>query len=239
MYFGLLLIEIVALIVTMNVLDPTVTSFVEYDATIGNSYKGDSTIPYFVAILVPLVSLLISFVALEVLLAKHSCSYSLSKSLSTAIAFFLDFVGTGVVTGILTEVTKNLVGRYRPDWLSRCNPDIVNPVSIDGFGEPASDNPACDTDLSDSKMNDGRKSFPSGHASTAFSLGLFVCGYCLWHVAYQQRQILQSIKKKGSARSYSFIRACIFLWILFQIGWAWCATSLKKHYSIIILLIIG
>lgn len=226
MYFGLLLVEIVALIVTMTTLDPTVTSFVEYDATISNSYKGDSTIPYFVAILVPLISLLISFVALEIVLAKHSSTWSLTMSLATSIAFFLDFVGAGVITGILTEVTKNLVGRYRPDWLSRCNPDIVNPVSINGFGEPADDNPACDSTLPESKINDGRKSFPSGHASTAFTLGLFVSGYCLWHMAYQQRKIMQSIKKKAFARSYSFIRACIFLWVLCQLGWAW-----YEHYS--------
>lgn len=185
-----------------------------YDATISFSYQVDSTIPYYVAILVPLFSLLLSFVILEYSLARLKSS-GVTQAIGISIVFFLDFVGAGVVTGLLTEVTKNLVGRYRPDWLSRCLPEIDNPVSISGFGLSAEDNPACTSNLSESKMRDGMKSFPSGHASTAFGLGIFVSGYCAWIL----------VCRWGQHRKRSLIYRCgrqlLFFWILCQIGWAW------------------
>ena len=209
-----LLLEIVALIIVSSVSNPTDNSFLTYDATISFSYQVDSTIPYYVAILVPLISLLLSFVVLELLLWHVGLGLGQQDSMTLCVLYFLDFVGAGVVTGLLTEITKNIVGRYRPDWLSRCQPEISNPVNISGFGLPSSDNPACTSDLSSSKMNDGRKSFPSGHASTSFCLGLFVCGYCV--------SVLKRLSKlESTSMRASLSMQLIFLWILFQISWAW------------------
>lgn len=209
-----LVVEIVGLIIVGATLNPSTTSFVTYDATISLSYNDDSTIPYYVAILVPLFSLLLSFIIIESCLARLK-SAGVTQAVGVGIIFFLDFVGAGVVNGLITEVTKNLVGRYRPDWLSRCQPEIDNPVAISGFGLSAEDNPTCRSDLPDGKIRDGMKSFPSGHASTAFSLGIFVSGYCIWVLVCRWGQ-----HRKGSL-VYLCGRQLLFLWILCQIGWAW------------------
>ncbi|KAI0255902.1 lipid phosphate phosphatase 1 [Lactifluus subvellereus] len=53
---------------------------------------------------------------------------------------------------LITETLKNRVGRLRPDFLARCQWDPLQH--------------ACTGDVN--KILDGRKSFPSGHSSTAF-----------------------------------------------------------------------
>ncbi|KAH9975967.1 lipid phosphate phosphatase 1 [Lactifluus volemus] len=68
------------------------------------------------------------------------------------------------VTHLITEALKNRIGRLRPDFLARCQWDPLERI--------------CTGDVSD--ILDGRKSFPSGHSSTAFVgmtfLSLFLAG---------------------------------------------------------------
>ncbi|PCH36340.1 acid phosphatase/Vanadium-dependent haloperoxidase [Wolfiporia cocos MD-104 SS10] len=59
---------------------------------------------------------------------------------------------------VITEVLKNRVGRLRPDFLSRCEWDKTLK--------------SCTGDVVD--ILDGRRSFPSGHSSTAFSGMMFL-----------------------------------------------------------------
>lgn len=73
------------------------------------------------------------------------------------------------LTDVITNILKNFTGRLRPDFLARCNP-FIN----------ASGQAVCQqTKLS--FVWEGRKSFPSGHASTSFAgLGLlswFILGF--------------------------------------------------------------
>ena len=67
-----------------------------------------------------------------------------------------------VLTAFITDVFKNAVGRPRPDLLDRCQPkagtELVKLVGIE----------VC-TQTNQSKLQDGWRSFPSGHASFAFS----------------------------------------------------------------------
>ncbi|KAL1758161.1 phosphatidic acid phosphatase type 2/haloperoxidase [Schizophyllum commune] len=67
-------------------------------------------------------------------------------------------------TAVITEFVKHLVGRLRPDFLYRCKWDAATA--------------ACTGKLS--TIEEGRKSFPSGHSSTAFSgmmlLSLWIAG---------------------------------------------------------------
>jgi len=241
-----LIVEIIVLIVLEVTLNPYTRSFVVYDATISNSYQVDSTIPYFLAICVPLVSLLLSFVAFEVFLSKYTDignkPWGTNLGVPVSIIWFLNFIGSGVITSILTEVSKNLVGRYRPDWLSRCQPNIENPLDIEGFGLNASMNPVCTRDLTPDKVNDGKKSFPSGHSSTAFSLGIFVVGYCIWQLNTRWKSVFHSTQNRNEAPSqnktraliYSLGQSVVFLWILLQISWAWAVAISRvmdnKHH---------
>lgn len=67
-----------------------------------------------------------------------------------------------ILTAFLTDVFKNAVGRPRPDLLDRCKPkagtELVKLVGIE----------VC-TQTNHYKLQDGWRSFPSGHSSFAFS----------------------------------------------------------------------
>jgi diacylglycerol diphosphate phosphatase / phosphatidate phosphatase len=71
------------------------------------------------------------------------------------------------MSSFLTHVFKNAIGRARPDLIARCMPEK---------GTPAHDlvtYHVC-TQINSYKLNDGWRSFPSGHSSFAFSgLGYF------------------------------------------------------------------
>ena len=77
---------------------------------------------------------------------------------------------TVAFTVLLTEIIKDSVGRLRPDFLARCQP-AQNQVN----------NPPCNGDPT--IIRQGRKSFPSGHASLSFG-GL---GFLSWYLAGKLR----------------------------------------------------
>lgn len=110
------------------------------------------------------------FIPLAILIAYNLLSRSpVAKHEVTYISFGISIV----LTGVITDIIKNGVGRPRPDLLSRCQPaEDTEPnklVTID----------ACTADDS-FMLQDGWRSFPSGHSSFAFAglgfLALFLAG---------------------------------------------------------------
>ncbi|PVF96354.1 acid phosphatase/Vanadium-dependent haloperoxidase [Serendipita vermifera] len=90
-------------------------------------------------------------------------------------------VGASVIAAqIFTETIKFIVGRPRPDLLSRCKPDAARAQAA--FTQTAvtlfSTSICTTTDVKE--LNDGFRSFPSGHASMSFAgltyLALFLAG---------------------------------------------------------------
>ncbi|PQE29619.1 pap2 domain protein [Rutstroemia sp. NJR-2017a BBW] len=87
----------------------------------------------------------------------------------TMLGFFIGLI----LTSFITDVIKNAVGRPRPDLISRCKPVPGTPdnklVTID----------VC-TETDPHTLQDGWRSFPSGHSSFAFAglgfLALFISG---------------------------------------------------------------
>eukprot|EP00095_Tigriopus_kingsejongensis_P006164 maker-scaffold40_size501252-snap-gene-2.15 protein:Tk06164 transcript:maker-scaffold40_size501252-snap-gene-2.15-mRNA-1 annotation:"phosphatidate phosphatase ppapdc1a-like" len=77
------------------------------------------------------------------------------------------------LNGLVTNVIKLSVGRPRPDFLHRCWPD--GNFRLDGFENPLHQQLDCSGNLA--QISDGRKSFPSGHASFAFATFGFVFFY--------------------------------------------------------------
>ncbi|KAJ6112364.1 hypothetical protein N7512_007688 [Penicillium capsulatum] len=85
-----------------------------------------------------------------------------------------------------TQGLKDLVGRPRPDLLSRCNPDLstVSAHALSGLGGHLRDAPTLVSwkicqDQSSRVVVDGFSSFPSGHSSFSFAglgyLSLWLC----------------------------------------------------------------
>lgn len=86
------------------------------------------------------------------------------------LAFF-----TGLfITTFLTDIVKNAVGRPRPDLLDRCQAKAGTP------GDILVDYTVC-TQKNRHRLDDGFRSFPSGHSSMAF-MGL---GFLSWWLAGQ------------------------------------------------------
>ncbi|KAL7266850.1 hypothetical protein RUND412_010585 [Rhizina undulata] len=88
----------------------------------------------------------------------------------------------------ITDGIKNLIGRPRPDMLSRCEPD---PQLLDQFaygGGPLVGWGVCatlyginDNGLTVSDLRDGFRSFPSGHSSMSFSGLTYLTIFLLSH----------------------------------------------------------
>lgn len=83
----------------------------------------------------------------------------LGLALALAAAFFI------------TDGMKNLFGRPRPDLISRCKPDVANisKYAVGGYGTTEGTyqlvSAAICTQTDSSILDDGFRSFPSGHAS--------------------------------------------------------------------------
>ncbi|GAB5589340.1 hypothetical protein Unana1_04240 [Umbelopsis nana] len=80
------------------------------------------------------------------------------------------------MTIMMTDIVKITVGRPRPDMLDRCQPaagSVDPPLGLSNYT-------ICTTDLNSYVMNDGFKSFPSGHSSFSFAglgfLSLYLAG---------------------------------------------------------------
>ena len=112
---------IIALIIFGSLQNPNTRPYLLYDATISYPYNPDSTIPYWAAVFTPLASLIVSLLVLEFGIAKR-LNVSKISAVTSMLHFILDFIFTFATNALLTETCKLLVGRFRPDWLSRCNP---------------------------------------------------------------------------------------------------------------------
>ena len=92
------------------------------------------------------------------------------------------------MTTFVTDSIKNAVGRPRPDLIARCKP---------GAGTPENELvtwKVC-TETDHHRLQDGWRSFPSGHSSFGFAglgyLALFFCGQL--HVFRPQRDLTQAL----------------------------------------------
>ncbi|KAG6002429.1 hypothetical protein E4U21_003103 [Claviceps maximensis] len=112
------------------------------------------------AFITPLAILILYNLIARAPFAKHEVTY-------------LPFAISLVLTSFLTDIVKNAVGRPRPDLLDRCRPATVTKQNVLVNIE------VCETKDS-FKLQDGWRSFPSGHSSFAFAglgfLSLYMAG---------------------------------------------------------------
>lgn len=99
------------------------------------------------------------FIPLGILVAYN---FIMRSSPTKHEATYLPFMISIVLTMFLTDIIKNAVVRPRPDLLDRCHPaQGTEPHKLVDIG-------VCTTKDSH-KLQDGWRSFPSGHSSFAFS----------------------------------------------------------------------
>ncbi|KAF9477599.1 lipid phosphate phosphatase 1 [Pholiota conissans] len=113
------------------------------------------------------------------------------------------------LTELTTEMLKHSVGRLRPDFLSRCAWDKV-------LGQ-------CTGHLS--LIINGRKSFPSGHSSTAFSGMVFLSLTIAGQTAAWCFSIPKTPRKVRSSRMLTFFLALLPLFWATHVA----VTRLQDH----------
>ncbi|OQS03833.1 phosphatidic acid phosphatase [Thraustotheca clavata] len=134
--------------------------------------------------------------------------------------FFLSLFVTSAVCQLFTNIIKQLAGRFRPSFYDMC--DWNSSVMWDGIENLCRDK---------SGETEGRKSFPSGHSSTAFSTLFFLTLYLFG------RFKVVDIKKVGTSSYGRHYTASIkfFLAMLPTILAVWIAVTRSMdnwhHYS--------
>jgi len=109
-------------------------------------------------------------------------------------------ISGGSLNRVITEALKNRVGRLRPDFLARCKWDASRHV--------------CTGDIY--QVLDGRKSFPSGHSSTAFVGMIFITLFLAGKTAALCFSITPS---RGALIGSRFARLCLVLSPLAFAAW--------------------
>ncbi|KAF7561693.1 hypothetical protein G7046_g2453 [Stylonectria norvegica] len=110
------------------------------------------------------------FIPLGALIA---CNIFARSSIAKHEATYLSFAISVVLTNFLTDLIKNAVGRPRPDLLDRCQPaPDTQPNTLVTYHVCTAPN--------GHTLQDGWRSFPSGHSSFSFAglgfLSLFLAG---------------------------------------------------------------
>lgn len=118
----------------------------------------------------------------------------------------LAYVLCMALNGVITNQMKLLVGRPRPDFFNRCyvNVDIYNSNDVElKLNSVVNDLQNLNCDGDPHTINEGRKSFPSGHSSSAFAGFGFVAFY-VWGKSL-------AFAKFGYTKSWRFLSGFPFL----------------------------
>ena len=157
------------------------------DASIQHPFAQQERVPE------ELLSVLAFWVPLISVILLSLVQKSRSARINTAI---LGLVLSITFTGFVTELFKKLVGRPRPDFLDRCQPDILSIVpDTQHYTSELHTYQICTADANTSRVKDGFKSFPSGHSSMSFA-GLT---YLAWYL----RGTLNALVLKWAQYAYS------------------------------------
>jgi len=185
---------IIAIHFVAELIPPHERKFSITDESISYQYLGNEQISDISVIaIVSIVPSIISFIIIAITKGNSYEYHQFILTLATAVGLTIGFV----------DFSKALFGRFRPDFLSRCNIDyskvdeiVASTYSIGGL--PVGENRLFDLSICSNNntkvLDEGRRSFPSGHASSSFSsfmiLSLFIAGrlrvfnnrFCIWRL---------------------------------------------------------
>ncbi|XP_042398708.1 lipid phosphate phosphatase 2-like [Zingiber officinale] len=161
----MILLLLIAIEVVLNVIEPF-HRFVGRDMMADLRYPVKrNTVPVWA---VPMIAILLPIVIYCAVYFRRRDAYDFHHAI-------LGLLYSVFITAVITDVIKDAVGRPRPDFFWRCFPD--GKEDYDNFTTSV----ICHGGKSE--INEGHKSFPSGHASWCFA-GL---GFLSWYLAGKMR----------------------------------------------------
>ncbi|KAK0336143.1 hypothetical protein LTR91_014193 [Friedmanniomyces endolithicus] len=188
----LVIIVIAAIAGGLNFVKPNHRPFSLLDLDISYPYIGETISTGTLAV----VSLIAPAIIILIVVGALVPGPRISRTLSRGQAFQLKLwefekgwagLALAVATAFfITQGSKNLFGKPRPDFLGRCQPDLTNIAAhvVGGLGQDISSrwtlvNSGICTQANTAVLNDGFRSFPSGHSSFSWAgllyLSLFLC----------------------------------------------------------------
>ncbi|KAJ1772081.1 hypothetical protein LPJ74_001817 [Coemansia sp. RSA 1843] len=160
----------------LSIIHPFNRDFSLTDKTIQYPHKPDS-VPFYAAVLLCFVFPLVTIV-LWTGLVRRSFHDMNSGILGLCLALVLNMM--------ITNSVKNLAGRLRPDFISRCNLDKETAMSLQPEIGMLTSSICKPTDKS--VFNDGMRSFPSGHTSFSFAGFTYLSMWFAGHLRIGDRQ---------------------------------------------------
>lgn len=139
------------------------------DPTIQHPYAEHERVP---DALLAILSMLIPFVGVLLLSVAHTRPWARMNSAALGLLLTLS------LTGALTNLLKSWVGRPRPDLLDRCKPHTVPVLDPHVYHSEYVDDSICTVPRHSFVLDDGFRSFPSGHSSSSFA-GLVYLALCI------------------------------------------------------------
>ncbi|CCG84068.1 protein of unknown function [Taphrina deformans PYCC 5710] len=153
------------------------------DIRIKYEYTGPSTIPNYanvmLSVVFPALTILVLLTVLERRLASHRTQQSGFMVLYTINTSLLGLALSVSLSQVFTNALKVTIGRPRPDLLARCMPTTT---AVDPVPYGLSTSAIC-TQTNAAILNDGFRSFPSGHSSMAFSGLAYLTLFLAWRLS--------------------------------------------------------
>ena len=176
------------------------------------------------AIMYGLAMLYIEFWAFK---EKNGC---ISNAMAICTHVFLDAAATLLIVVFFTQLANVCVGVLRPDFLARCQ----NPVcGSDGWCR------GCNSD-DDHWVQDGRRSFPSGHSSASAAITFHAVTYILYSLYIRDGfgiggilagNVLRRKLPNLSKAKMDFFETCQWLYVVLFLLSAWVVSfsRVKDH----------
>lgn len=137
------------------------------DISIQYSYTGPSTVPNFALVILSVVFPALLILVWTTLLESNNHGVAIPRCIRlwNLHSSWLGLALSICLSQVITNLFKVTVGRPRPDLISRCLPSSG---SIDASPYGLSSSVIC-TQTNTAILQDGFRSFPSGHSSMSFS----------------------------------------------------------------------
>ncbi|GJQ13142.1 hypothetical protein GpartN1_g4933.t1 [Galdieria partita] len=182
----LLFLVAVGLLVVALILDnthPTNRPFFLEDATVWYQKASSSTVPFWLIPVVGFAGFVPCMLLLDWVTKKRSKIGS--QVFIQAMRQIINYTTAFLLTSAFTQLGKWYVGYLRPDFATRCLGSSANIPPTEYNHSVILSDQQCTSGLQGSIEN-GRKSFPSGHASTAMSL----CFYFVLYLIYKSTKVV-------------------------------------------------